>query len=226
MRYVRILMILILVGILGVIVYAGWNRSGPNQMEAAFNAGGRVSLELSAGGYEIKGTPESQIRVELDSGDKRDAACHIDVSGNHAKVRIDGPSNNFRATVYIPQKSDLDVDQTIGDLVVTNVEGNKNLGLNIGQIQLEVPIGTPQPSFEGSIIIGDLRAGPWSVEKGGFFRDFTMHSSSSPYSIKAHVDIGDLEVRNSSVKVGESHAQKPGNTDDDMSDKNSEDDAQ
>jgi len=226
MRVVRVLMILILVGIVGVILFAGWNRGGPNQMEAAFGSGGKVALDLSAGGYDIRGTQENKIRVELPLGETRNVICRMNVSGNHGKVQIDGPSNNFRATIYIPQKSNLEVNQTIGDLYVSNVEGNKNLQLNIGHIRVEVPSSGPQPSFDGSIIIGALRASSWRVEKGGFFRNFNMHSSSSPYAIKAHVDIGDLEVRDAGAQVGESHAQKSANADHDVSDKDSENDAQ
>jgi hypothetical protein len=226
MRVVRILLIALLVGIVTVMVYAGWKKGGPNQLEIAFNPGGKVSLDLSAGGYEITGTTENKIRVRLDPGDTREVTCHIRVNGSNANVEIDGPSNKFRATIFVPQRSDLTVDQTIGDLVVTNVEGNKKLGLNIGQIQLEEDRGASLPSFAGSVIIGDLRAEPWNVEKGGFFRGFNTHSSGSPYSINAHVDIGDLKVIDRHGNIGESHAEKSGDTDNDVSDKDSEDESQ
>jgi len=225
MRAVRVLLIVILVCIVTVIVYAGWKKSGPNQTEAPFNPGGKISLDLSAGGYNIRGTAENKIRVELNSGNTREVRCRMRVNGSNAKVEIEGPSNNFHATIYIPQRSDLTVDQTIGDLVVSNVEGNKNLGLSIGQMQVEVPSNAPLPSFDGTIIIGDLRAGNWHVEKGGFFRGFNTQSSS-PYSIKAHVDIGDLEVIDVSPKAVDSHAQKSEDADDDVSDKDSQDDSE
>lgn len=229
MRAVRVVLIVILVGIVAEILYAGWKKGGPNQFEAAFSPGGRISLDLSAGGYYIRGTSENKIRVELDSGEARDVRCHVNVDGTHAKVQLEGPSNNFHATIYIPQRSDLVVDQTIGDLMVSNVEGNKELGLNIGQLQVEVPVNAPLPNFDGSVIIGDISAHNWHVDKGGFFRGF-ISRSSGPYSIKAHVDIGDLEVIDvnpaASPKAGESHSQKSEDADDDVSDENTKDDAQ
>jgi len=194
MRSARVALPVVIVGALVIIIaYVGWRHGGPNQFEAAFTPGGKVALDLSAGGYNIRGTPENRIRVEIDSHDIRDVRCNIDVSGTSAKVILEGPSNNFRATIYVPQRSDLKVDQTIGDLVVTNVEGNKDLGLNIGRLQVEVASGAAQPSFDGSVNLGSLRAGPWNVEKGGFFRDYAT-KSASPYAVRAHVDIGDLEV--------------------------------
>jgi len=217
---VRVVLIGVLIGIFGLIVYEGWRKNGSSQLEAAFNPGGKLSLDLSAGGYRIVGTSENKIRVQIDSHDEHEAQCRMNVNGSNANVEIDGPSNNFHVTIFIPQKTDLQVDQTIGDMVVTNVEGNKRLGLNIGRLQVEVPNSGVVPSFDGSVIIGSLRAPVWHVEKGGFFRGMTMQAGQP--SIKAHVDIGDLEVVGVGPSSGESHAQKSEDTDDDVSDKDSE----
>jgi hypothetical protein len=216
-KAVRLLLILILVGILGVILYTGWDRKGPNQFEAAFNPGGKVTLDLGVGGYHIQGTNENKIWVDVESYDRSEVRCQMEVSGTSAKVRLEGPSNNFHATIYVPQRTDLSVDQSIGDLVVSNIEGNKKLGLGIGQMQIEVPSDAPRPSFDGSIIIGDLQASAWNVNKGGFFRGY-YSGASGPYSIRAHVDIGELEI----VDIGQSHSQKSENADDDVTDEDSE----
>ncbi|MGZ4787176.1 MAG: hypothetical protein ACXVZX_01575 [Terriglobales bacterium] len=221
---VRAVLIVILVGIIALIVYTGWNRTGANQFEAAFNPGGKVSLDLSAGGYTIQGTNDNNIRVELDAHEHRDVHCRINVSGTNAKVEIDGPSNNFRATVYVPQRTELNVHQTIGDMVISNVEGNKILALYIGRVQVEVPAAGPQPEFDGSINIGDLQANAWHVEKGGFFRSYSTHTAG-PYFIKAHVDIGDLVV-NTAPSASESHTQKSEDADDDVPDKDSDNDTE
>ena len=215
---VRVVLIGVLIGIIGLIVYEGWDKNGPNQFEAAFNPGGKLSLDLSAGGYNILGTADNKILVQINSHDEREVQCRMSVNGSNAKVHIDGPSNNFHVTIYVPQRTDLNVNQTIGDLEIRNVEGNKNLGVNIGRVQVEVPNSGVVPSFEGSVIIGSLRAPVWHVEKGGFFRAYTMHAGQ-PW-IKAHVDIGDLEVV--AANPGFSHAQQSEDADDDVSDKDSE----
>jgi hypothetical protein len=204
------LLIVILVAVLIVVVVAGWRPAGPNQFEATFRQGGTVSLDLSAGGYSIVGTSGNTVRVELASDESREVHCRIETNGSSAKVELEGPSNNFRATIYVPQRSDLNVDQTIGDLVVLNVVGNKNLGLGIGDMKIEVPSDSPLPNFDGGIVIGDLRANHWHIEKGGFFRSFRS-SSSSPYSITAHVDIGDLMTFDPA-----SHAQQAEDTGDNV----------
>lgn len=226
MRVVRVLLIALLVGIVVLIVYKGWQRNGPNQFEAAFNPGGNVSLDLSAGGYEIRGTTDKQVRVQIDSGDANDVRCRMSVNGSRAKVEIEGPANNnFRATIYVPERTDLNVDQTIGDMEISGVEGNKSLGLGIGRIHVEVPNDSPLPTFDGSVTLGGLRATNWHVEKGGFFRSFYTRSNA-PYSITAHVDIGDLETVGTATKVDDSHSQQSHDADEDVTDQDSDNDSE
>ena len=226
MRVVSIVFsVVIVAGVVAIILYAGWKKNWPNQFETAFNSGGDISLDLSAGGYTIKGTAENQIRVEPDANETRHVRCQMLVAGSKAKVEVEGPSGNFHATIYVPQRSELHVDQTIGDMVVTNVEGDKNLDLGIGRLQVEVPADEPLPTFDGSVVLGSLCANNWHVQKGGFFRDFYSRSSGG-YSLSAHVDIGDLETTEASPKVGDSHSQKSQDAGQDVSDQDSEDDSQ
>lgn len=214
MRAMRVASIVFLAGIFALILYTGWERHEPNRFEAAFNPGGRVTLDLSAGGYKVRGTSENAVRVEIDSGDTADVHCRMQVNGGNAKVQIEGPSNNFQAVIYVPQRTDLTVDQTIGDLDISNVEGNNSLALDIGRIHIDIPNDVPPPSFDGSVLLGGLRALNWNVNKGGFFRSYYVRSAG-PYSIRAQVDIGDLETSRSGSSVGDSHPQKPGDAGED-----------
>lgn len=220
MRIIRALLIVVLIGIAAIIVYAGWGKTGPNQFEAALNPGGTVVMDLAAGGYLVRGTPENKVRVEVDSGDNRNLRCVVTGEGTNVKVEVDGKPDNFHATIYVPERSNLQIDQTIGDLLISNVEGNKNVSLGIGRLRLEVPANAPLPTFDGTVMIGGLRSGSWHVEKGGFFRNY-YSSSSAPYSIKAQVDIGDLEtIAVSPVVV--SQPQQAGDTDKDVTDEDSQ----
>lgn len=222
MRILRLFAIVILIGLVTAILYAGWRRNTPNQFEAALAPGGTVALDLSAGKYELVGATDNKVRVEIERDDSRDVQCHISVSGTKAKVEVEGPSNNFRATIYVPARSNLQVDQTIGDMEIAGIEGNKNLALGIGRIHLELPNdAAASPSFDGSVIIGSVRADAWNIGKGGFFRSFESHSAG-PYSVHAHVDIGDLEVANGAA----SHTQKSGDTNDDVPSEDTDDDSQ
>ena len=215
MRKTHVAAILVVIALVALVAAAGWRRGGPNQFEAAFNPGGTLTLDFSTGDFRVEGTSENQIRVAPNYTDRGEVRCFIDVNGSNAKVQIEGPNNHFRAVVYVPQRSDLNVNQTIGHLLVSNVVGNKNLALAIGQMDIEFPNDEPLPNFEGGLIIGDLHPTHWRVEKGGFFRSFSR-SSSSPYSITAHVDIGQLTT----TEIAPSHVQQTEDAPRDMPEKN------
>jgi hypothetical protein len=222
MKAARIASVVFLVGVFVLVLYAGWERHQPDQFEAAFSPGGHIALQLSAGGYLIKGTADNVIRVAPDMT-RGQVHCRMTVSGNQAKISVDGPQNNFKATIYVPQRSDLTVDQTIGDLEISGVKGNQNLSVAIGRIQVEVPDSAPRPGFDGSVMMGSLRANAWNVNKGGFFRSFYAGANGSPYTIKANIDIGDLETSSFVPSVGTLHSQQSGQTDEDVPDQDSGD---
>jgi hypothetical protein len=187
--------LLVIFGIVvcAVVLFLGWRRQGPNTFQAAFQPGGAVDLDLSVGGYEIRGTSESQIRVEIDPSDLGTAHSEVHVSGNKATVRLDGPANDFRAVIYVPQQTNLKANQTIGELRIVNVEGDKYVALNIGQIRIDIPGTEKIKSVDAAVTIGNVRAGPWRIGKGGFFRSFRAGGQGN-YTVNAHLDIGDIEL--------------------------------
>lgn len=195
MRTRQILSISFVVVVCAAILYAGWHRDRSTQFEADFQPGGEVTLDLSVGGYTIQGTTENKIRVEVDPDDKDYVRSEIALNGNHAKVVVEGPSNNFNATVYVPQRSDLTVYQTIGELRVRGIEGNKNLGLNIGKISVDVVDPAKVKSVSASVKIGNVHAAPWHLGRGGFFRSFRAGGQGT-YNLSATLDIGEIELDN------------------------------
>lgn len=176
-----------------IILYLGWERTGASNFEAAFLPGGNIALDLSTGGFEIRGTSDNQIKVEIDPSDLNITHCEVHVSGNHARVRLDGPANNFHAIIYVPQQSNIKANQTIGELRISNVEGNKYVGLNIGQIRIDMPPTEKIKSVDAAVTIGSVRARPWGTGKGGFFRSFRTGGQGS-YTVNAHLDIGDIQL--------------------------------
>ncbi len=191
----RVLIVVFGVVVCGLVLFLGWRRqSGPSTWEAGFQPGGTIDIDLSAGGYEIRGTTENQIRVELDSSEQRSAHSEIRVNGGRANVRLEGPSNNFSAVIFVPQQANLKVNQTIGQLRIVNVEGDKQIGLNIGQLIVDVPESEQLKRVEAAVTIGSVRANQWRTDKGGFFRSFQA-GGQGKYSIQAHLDIGDIELR-------------------------------
>lgn len=177
-----------------VVISLGWRHAGATSYQSAFLGGGTIDLDLSVGGYEIRGTANNEIKVEVDPSDQQATHSEIQVNGNKATVRVDGPGDNFHAIIYVPQQSHLKVNQTLGELRITNVEGDKYVGLNIGQIRIDMPPAEKMKSVDAAVTIGSVRAGPWRTNKGGFFRSFRA-GGQGPYTVNAHLDIGDIELR-------------------------------
>jgi hypothetical protein len=189
----QVLLISFVVVVFAGVLYLGWRRDGPNTFQAAFQPGGTVDLDLSVGGYEIRGTNDNQIRIEVDPSDAASVHSEIHVNGNRANVRLDGKPNNFHAVIYVPQQTNLKANQTIGQLRIANVTGDKYVGLNIGQILIDMPEPEKIKSVDAAVTIGSVRAGPWRTGKGGFFRSFRAGGQGN-YTVNAHLDIGDIEL--------------------------------
>jgi hypothetical protein len=195
MRARRIVTIVFVVLVCAAILYAGWEKPGPNNFEAAFQPGGEVVMDLSIGGFTIRGTPENKISVEISQSDLPSVHSQVTVNGNQGKVRLEGPSDNFNATIYVPQNSNLRVSQTIGELRVEGVDGDKHLNLNIGEIRVPAPGPDAMKTVDASVKIGEVHADAWHRGNGGFFPSFHF-SGKGQHSVSAIVDIGQVQLTN------------------------------
>jgi hypothetical protein len=189
----RMLLVVFGVVVCAVILFVGWRRQAPNTFQASFQPGGTVDLDLSAGGYEIRGTADNQVRVDVSPSDLSSVHSEVRVNGDKASVRVDGPTDNFHAVIYVPQHTNLKANQTIGDMKIIDVEGDKYVGLNIGHIRIDMPSTEKIKSVDAAVTIGSVRATPWHTGKGGFFRSFRAGGQGS-YTVNAHLDIGDIEL--------------------------------
>jgi hypothetical protein len=170
------------------------SRSG--SLERAFAAGGEVQLELSAGDYVVEGTTEHKIWAEWRVKEARHLAsveAKADVSGSRARLRIEGPRNDFKVVIRVPARSDLRIDLSAGDLRIQGVEGNKDIDVYAGDVDVELGRAEDYKRVEASIWAGDLRAAPLRVSKGGLFRSFKWNGEGR-YRLRAHLGAGDLTL--------------------------------
>jgi hypothetical protein len=68
------------------------------------------------------------------------------------------------------------------------------VGLNIGQIEIQMPELDQIESVDASVVIGSVGASRWRKATGGFFRSFKAGGQGN-YKVKAHLDIGEIELR-------------------------------
>jgi hypothetical protein len=171
---------------------------GKSPVEARFNSGGRLRLDLCSGGIELVGRDDNMLRVSYRAnrdGESGDVKVRILTAGDHAEITVtDCPHNNFRLTIEVPKSSDLYVRMFAGELSVRDITGDKDVELHFGQLNLEVGKPDDYGHVHASVNSGELDASVFNIEKGGLFRSFD-HNGPGKYRLYAQVGAGEIDMR-------------------------------
>lgn len=154
---------------------AGPAAAQPGSSERPFVAGGQVTMDLSAADYTIQAGPDDRILVRWEAGSPADASSvKVDIqrTGSGAKLRTRGPKSNLRFVIEVPARTDLHVELSAGNLRITGITGNKDVGSWAGNIDIEVGRAEQYGVVDTAVKAGDLRANAWNVATGGLFRSF------------------------------------------------------
>lgn len=165
--------------------------------ERPFASGGTVRLNLTAGDYRIAGRTEQKIRVtwRLDHPERAARVrVNADISGAKAVIHTAGPKSGLHFTIDLPERSDIDVNLSAGDVEVRGIEGNKNLSMWAGDVSMDVGRAELYREVEASVRFGDISAPPFRISKGGIFRSFRW-TGNGKYSVHARLFAGDLTLR-------------------------------
>jgi hypothetical protein len=189
----------------GVMAMAAATARGPAQtptstpdgvVERPFAAGGVVRLDLAAGGYRIEGSSAEKVLVRWrtrHSDDGRKVRIEVQASGKEALVRTHGPKNGFEVRIEVPERSDLDLDLSAGDLTVRRILGNKRVDVWAGDVSIEVGEKEAYRRVDAAVKFGDIDARPFDVSKSGMFRSFKWEGRGG-YNLRARLFAGDLKL--------------------------------
>ena len=165
---------------------------------ADFASGGRLRMNLRAGDFHIAGNEANKITVRVTGRNAwraDDLQVRLQGSDKSADLLVrGGPKNDLEVTIEVPQKTDLFVRMTAGDLDFHNVIGDKDAELHAGDLTIEVGDATAYAHVEASVYTGDLEARPFGESHSGLFRWFHKEGHGR-YTLHAHVDAGDLTLR-------------------------------
>jgi hypothetical protein len=167
-----------------------------DSLERTFVANGRIRMDLSAGEYRISGSPDNRIRLDWkvrDSDQLWRVKTRVDVRGSDATVMTDGPSNHFSVNIQVPARSDLYVRLTAGELRLERVEGNKDVELHAGELDIDVNRAEDYHSVDASVWAGEIHADPFHITKEGLFRSFDWRGKG-PYRLHAKLKAGELRL--------------------------------
>jgi len=166
-----------------------------DSLERPFASGGRVHLDLSAGQYSIQGSPDNRVRVEwsVRNPDRlRRVKARADIKGSDAWISVDGPDNRgFRVVVYVPRRSDLQIDLSAGEIRVEGIEGNKDVESYAGEMRIDVGRAGDYGRVDASVWAGEIKASAFKISKDGLFRSFDW-KGGGPYRLHASLWAGEV----------------------------------
>jgi hypothetical protein len=177
-----------------------WNYEEARSEVRDFVAGGMVHVRLSVGDLHIKRGETNQIRLHYTVKSWReshikDAHVDIDVHGRDADIEFHAPTGGntqFDVELEVPQNTSLEVHEKVGDLRIDDIEGDKDLGLGVGDIR--VAFGrSAYHLVRASTSIGDVNTSSGDVSEG-FLGKTLKYYGDGKYELRAHVSIGDISL--------------------------------
>lgn len=177
-----------------------WNYEETHQDARDFVAGGLVHVRMTIGDLHIKRGDSAKIRLEYSVKSRRESnvkksTVDFDVHGNDATIEFHAPSGGntqFDVELEVPENTNLDVHEKVGDLTIDNIEGDKDLSLGVGDIR----IASGHSGYRlvnASAGIGDVNGDGYGETSGWLGKSLKYHGEGK-YELRAHVGVGDINL--------------------------------
>ena len=160
-----------------------------------------LQIDLGSGDYQIVASESDSIAVVYEDGKPEDVHnVQVQISSGHGQnyLKITGQKSRFRAVIEVPRKTDLRVRMGTGDLRVGDVEGNKDIEVQAGNLELAALRPQDYSQADFSVRIGDVNAPIFKTVKSGGWRSFKTVGPGK-YRLHAHVGMGDLTLHSSTI---------------------------
>ena len=178
-----------------------WDYEETHSETRDFVAGGMLHLRLSLGDLSIRRTDAHQIRLHYtvksrNESHVKNAHVEFEVHGRDAEIEFHAPTTGgntqFDVELEVPQNTNLDVHQKVGDLTVENIEGDKDLELGVGDIRVVVE-RAGYHLVRASTSIGDVNGEGYGETSGWLGKTLKYHGEGK-YELHAHVSVGDITL--------------------------------
>ena len=160
-----------------------------------------LAIELSSGDYQIVPSESGCIAVVYqENTPEQQRKVHVQIASGHGQntLKIAAPKQNFHAVIEVPRKTNLRVRMLAGDLRVGEVEGNKDIEMAFGNLELTAVRPQDYERTDFSVRIGDLNAPSFKEARSGLLRSLRTHGPGK-YRLHARVDVGDLTLRTNKI---------------------------
>jgi hypothetical protein len=177
-----------------------WNYEETHDEIRDFVAGGMLHVRLRVGDVHIKRSDSNKIRLHYTVKSRRESRlkeAHVDIEirGRDANIEFHAPAGGntqFDVELEVPQSTNLDVHEKVGDLTIDDIEGDKDLELSVGDIR--VAIGRAAYHLvHASTSIGDVNGDGYG-ETRGFLGKTLKYQGDGKYELRAHVGVGDITL--------------------------------
>ena len=163
--------------------------------ESAMQPGRQLAIDVRSGDIEVVGTAQPNLRVtcKLRDGDNA-ASVKVSLAANHLRV-YGGPNRNVRFRIEVPDRTNLLIRATAGNLTVSGITGDKDVELRAGDLNIHVGAPESYRVAEGSVMAGDLNAAAFGAVTDGLFRSFRKNNNAGRYRLRAKLLAGDLTLQ-------------------------------
>lgn len=167
--------------------------------EASLKPGSNLRIQTRSGDIDVVGSPDPKVVVTCESTEEgKWDGVEVKLAGNSAgsDLKISGgPRNRFRLRIQVPDRLNLSLRCTAGDVDIRGITGDKDVSLTAGDLSIDVGSPGDYARSEASVRAGDLRASAFGVYKGGLFRSFKRTNPNGKYVLDVRLFAGDLTLR-------------------------------
>lgn len=177
-----------------------WDYEESHDQARDFVAGGMLHVRLSVGDVRITRGDSNKISLHYTVKSRRETQlkeAHVafEVRGSDARIEFhasSGGNTQFDVELEVPQNTNLDVHEKVGDLTVANITGDKDLELGVGDIR--VAVGREDYHLvRASAGIGDVNGDGYG-ETSGWLGKTLKYRGDGKYELRAHVAVGDITL--------------------------------
>ena len=177
-----------------------WNYEETRSDAREFAAGGFVHVRMSVGDMHIRRGDTNKISLRYTIKSRREknvkeATVDFDVRGSNATIEFHAPTGGntqFDVELEVPQNTNIDVHEKVGDVTVEDVEGDKDLSLGVGDIR----VSNGRAGYRlvnASTGIGDVHGDGYGETSGWLGKTLKYHGDGK-YELRAHVGVGDIHL--------------------------------
>jgi hypothetical protein len=178
-----------------------WDYQETHTESHDFAAGGTLHVRAHIGDLHItRGKDPGQIHLRYTIKSKHESALknskvEFEVHGRDARLEFNASRSGtqFDIELEVPESTSLEVHEKIGDLRIENIEGDKDLELGIGDIQITNE-NSRYRLVRASTGIGDVNSGGYGETSGWLGKTLKYHGDDGKYELRAHVGIGDIRL--------------------------------